>query len=104
MSEVGPGTILICVDASPGKSNPRRCELTKGAFYTCERVYPGIDCSRDNCGIFIHPKGSLWPWCINRFTPLGGSEIVNQGEKYDKQSKRPQRFENAPFYFEDIDG
>lgn len=90
---IGPGTPLICVNASipPGFRQwyPGR-KLTQGALYFCvgfeERQVP---CTVDNCGYKalvirgkpITPKGA-YGYCPNRFRPFNpGEETTTAKQK-----------------------
>lgn len=80
-ADLGPGTLLICVDALPVMPGANY-RLTKGALYTCEAV---VDisahklCPRDGCGTLgiklrerqPRPEHGAVIWCPNRFKPLG---------------------------------
>lgn len=87
MTEIGPGTPLICINANPPVGAVGSlCEtLTLGALYTCLEVQSdpeSLPCPWDQCGttgIQLREKycscyATNWAFCPNLFRPLNDGD------------------------------
>lgn len=86
MTDLGPGTPLICVDATiVDPSNTKEFRLTEGAMYFVDQIVSAGrgSCSRDGCGdAYVVPRGQKIGYCPNRFRPLndGSTDLVDDAE------------------------
>lgn len=91
-AEIGPGTLLICVDASEGYRVQSGCgpALARGALYRVAQIeFSTIHkCHRDNCGVYIILEGKdrRSRYCRNRFKPL----IDGDGVILEEEIKEPE--------------
>lgn len=99
MTDLGPGTPVICVDAKPvGSASQDGRPLTEGAIYFVERIidipFAARTCARDGCGgsyvVLSRPEGLL-AYCPNRFRPLndGGTDLVDDAEPVTPRVAEP---------------
>jgi hypothetical protein len=91
--DLGPGTPLICVDASaPLRGWSSQRSLTRGALYFCDQVINMNQCCpRDGCGTRGVQLRERMPgpgvlhvlFCPNRFKPLGegGEDLKADNER-----------------------
>lgn len=88
-AEIGPGTLLICVDVSP-PANPAWdvLGLTLNAIYRVESFYDRVPCMKDGCGPLIRLVGrpTTHAFCRNRFKPL----IDGDGVILEEEIKEPE--------------
>jgi hypothetical protein len=91
MCDIGPGTILVCVEAAGPGAEGTSSELTEGAIYTCEDAHPtslsdafwnGF-CECGELCLRVHIVGKPWCYCHTLFRPLidGLPEIVENEVK-----------------------
>jgi hypothetical protein len=88
MTDIGPGTPLICVDAGEGSEVATPYpggNLTVGGLYFVADTFtsaPGDVCERDHCGctfLVLRGKPDIYGYCPNRFRPLndGSTDLVD---------------------------
>lgn len=102
MSEIGPGTPLICKSAAALKGH--EVALTEGALYACSEVRPAeqtlpstkefLYCSFCNAikeHDFLRVRGQVVWYCPQRFRPLNdGDTSLVENEVYHQLTNLPK--------------